>query len=191
MNEILIWAIPPLSPQQSDLPHFLDNISIHAPPLLKIPFPDHIIRDNHKIIGRKTLSSWYFGSGSLESIYFDYFYTSKFQRFKIIIEPDLSDTSLHVLNMSKFISRDISIGPFNVFDYRICDDALVHFWNNGSHKAWGAFAGLTSAPFTNAVTRWNGYFHSLCPTSGRFVYRPYDGEGRSSCSNRIVVVDLF
>jgi len=47
-EEILIWAIPPLSPQSSDLPdRFLDNDPIHIPPLFKIPFPDDVLRHTH------------------------------------------------------------------------------------------------------------------------------------------------
>ena len=66
--------------------------------------------------------------------------------------------------------------------YRICEDVLVHFWRN--RRTWGAHTGLRSAPFTNAVTRWKGCMDSLCPTSGRCVYRIGDGD-------RIVVVDLL
>ena len=167
---VLIWAIPPLSPQPSDLcEHFLDNNPTHIPPLLKIPFPDGIIRHT-EILKWMTVSSWYFGS---ESIYFDIFYTdSKLQRFKIIIKPDLSDASLHFMNMSEIISYDLmkSLTAYEVCEeYRICEDALVYFWNN-NNKTSGTYAGLISAPFTNVVTQRDGYLHSLCPTSGRFVY---------------------
>ena len=78
----------------------------------------------------------------------------------------------------------------------ICEDAFVYFWNNG--KTWGAYTGLTSAPFTSVVTRWNGGVNSLCPTSGRFV--SYAGNSSSGNDDddvgdfdfrKIVVVDLF
>jgi hypothetical protein len=71
--------------------------------------------------------------------------------------------------------------------YRICEDALVYFWNN--RKMWGAYAGLTSAPFTNGVTRWRGCVNSLCPTSGRYVYT--DDSYMGFNFKRIAVVDLF
>ena len=140
-----------------------------------------------------TVSSWYFGS--LDSIYFNVLYTdSKLQRFKIIIKPDLSDASLHFINMSEFISDDLknSLEAYRIQvcdGYRICEDALVWFWNNPSRKTWGTYTGLTStpSPLTNVVTRWNGQVESLCPTSGRFVYCTDDGFIR----RRIVVVDLF
>ena len=83
------------------------------------------------------------------------------------------------------------------YTYRICEDALVYFWTD--RKKWAAYAGLTSAPFTNVVARWNfstsapfissatgwdDYVVSLCPTSGRLVYCIDGGD-------RIAVVDLF
>jgi hypothetical protein len=76
--------------------------------------------------------------------------------------------------------------------YRICEDVLVYFWNNhydSRNKTWGANTGLTSAPFTNVVTRWNGWVESLCPVLGRFVYFANDGDELEN--NRIVVADLF
>lgn len=183
IEEIFIWAIPPLSPQPSDLRHFLDNNSTHTPPLLRIPFPDGIVR-THENYRWLTVSSWYL---SLDSVYIDFFYTSKLQRFNIIIKPDLSDASLHVINISNFISDDLmlSLGEDYICDYRICEDAFVYFWNNSSSKTWVAYTGLISAPFTNVLKQWNGQVGSLCPASGRFVYRFEDGEGR------IAVVDLI
>jgi hypothetical protein len=188
VDEILIWAIPPLSPpQQSDFPHFPDNNSTHIPPLFKIPFPDDVVRHSHEILGRMTLSSWYFGSGSLESVYFDFFYTSKLQRFKIIIKPDLSDASLHVISISEFIS-DGSITSTRrhiARDYKICEDSFVYLRNNlNSTSTEHAASILTSAPSSNVVMQWDGHVDSLCPTSGRSVYWAHWGR-------RIVVVDLF
>jgi hypothetical protein len=79
-----------------------------------------------------------------------------------------------------------SLKAYRIRDgYMICEDALVYYWNN--HKTWGAYTGLTSAPFTNVVTRCNGHINYLCPTSGRFVCRTDDehyGLG-------IDLVDLF
>lgn len=107
---------------------------------------------------------------------------AQIRRFKINIKPDLSDASLHVVNMSAIISKDLkkSLDEGEVRGgYKICEDALVCVWNN--RRTWGAYAGLTSAP--NVVTRlWNGYIDSLCPTSGRCVYHTDD---------RVAVVDLL
>jgi hypothetical protein len=183
--------MPPLSPQPLDLRHFLDNNSTHIPPLLKIPYPDGIVRHT-PILMWMTVSSWYFGSW--ESVYFDIFYKdSTLQRFKIVIKPDLSDVSLHFICMSEITSNDLM--DYVVVDgvcnaYMIYEDALVYCWND--HKGWGAYAGLTSAPFTNIVTRWNGHTDSICPTSGRFVNyakkRRVDGS-LQPC--RIDIADLF
>ena len=183
---ILIWAIPPLSPQQSDFRHFLDNNSTHTPPVLKIPFPDGVIR--HVPIFRwMAVSSWYFASW--DSIYFEILYVDAIvQRFKLIVQPDLSDASLHVMNMTETISDDLMKSlkmGWSCEGYRVCEDSLVYFWDNLNRKTWGAYAGSTSAPFNNFFTRWNGGIDSLCPTSGRLVY--YSDNSKSG----IVVADLF
>jgi hypothetical protein len=138
-----------------------------------------------------TPSSWYIGSW--ESVYFDLFSTdSRLQRFKLIIKSDLSDASLHFINMSKLTLNDLktAIDAFRFCDgYRFCEDALVIFWIN--YKDWGAFTGLTSAPFTSVVTRWNFGLgtdsESFCPTSGRFVYRTSDYDDDGNIAGRIVV----
>jgi hypothetical protein len=122
---------------------------------------------------------------------------SKLQRFKLVIKPDLSDASLHFINMSEITSNDLNtaIDAFWLSDsYRICEDALVIFWNNYVNR--GAFTGLTSAPFTNVATRWNFGIEaeSFCPTSGRFVYRIsdyHDDDDGSFIAGKIVVVDLL
>ena len=157
------------------------------PPLFKIPFPDGIVRHT-PILRWMTVSSWYFGS--LESFHFDILYKdSKLQRFKIIIEPDLSDASLHVVDMSEMFSDDLMESLETIYmlceGYRICEDSLVCFWNLNNRGTWGAYTGLMSTPFTNVVTRWtrNEHLKSLCPTSGRFVYCADDG--------KIIVADLF
>ena len=71
--------------------------------------------------------------------------------------------------------------------YKICEDALVYFWND--RNAWGVYAGSASTPFTNIVTQWDGLIGSLCPTSGRCLYCYDDGD--SSLNIKMVVVDLF
>ena len=187
-EELLIWAIPPLTPHQLDFRDFLNHNSTHLPPLLKIPFPDGILRDI-PIAGWMAVNSWYFGSPA--SAYFDILYWDLIlQRFKLIIEPDLNDGSLHFINESKFNFNSGDLFKlYRVCGYRICEDALVYFWNDS--KTWGVYTGLRSAPFTftNIITQWNGYIDSICPASGRYVYRTYDGDGNIGRS--IVVVDLF
>ena len=181
---ILIWAIPPLSPQQSDLRDFLNNNSTHTPPLLKIPFPEDTIR-HIPVVGWMPVDFWYFDLWAFDILYED----SILVRYKIILKPDLSDGSFHVINMSEFISDDMRNSQ-RVCKYRICEDALVYFWNNRK-MTWGAYAGSKSVPFkfTNVATRSKGYIDSLCPASGRYVCRIFDGVG--SIGKSIFVVDLF
>ena len=137
-----------------------------------------------------TLSSWYFGS---EPVYFNIYYTdskeSKLQRLKIVIKPDLSDASLHVINVSEIVSDDLK-NALKLYRFekklQICENALVYTWNYPD--AWEAYVGLTSASFTNFLTRWDGRVRSLCPTSGRSVCRDFEGD---FFNDRILVADLF
>ena len=55
--------------------------------------------------------------------------------------------------LKRYQSYDVCEG------YQICEDALVFFWND--RMTWGTYTGLTSAPFTNVVTRWDGNVDSL------------------------------
>ena len=195
IDEILIWEIPPLLPQQPDLHHFLDNNSTHIPPLFKIPLPDDVLRHNHEILGRMTLSSWYFGSGFLNSVYFNFFFTSKIQKCKLFIKPDLSDATLHLINISGSISDDIvtclaQLAQFNDCKHKIYEDALVYLLNTPSRTSRYTGLILTSAPSSNIVMLWNGAVEFLCPTSGRFVYWPHRRDEDSSSSG-ISIVDLF
>ena len=136
-----------------------------------------------------TVASWYFGS-----VYFDVLYSdSELQRFEIIIKPDLSDASLLPINVPEILP-EIDFIFRACEEYRICDNALIFFWNNP--KMWGTFTGLTSAPFTNIIARWtlnvSGHVNvkSLCPASGRFVYHD-DGADDGHLFRKMVVADLF
>jgi hypothetical protein len=126
---------------------------------------------------------------------------SEIQKFKIIIKPDLVDVSLLAINMPEVISDNdpiFSMSGCVCVDYRICDDALVYFWNGS--RTWGTYSGLTSAPFTNIFAEWTlnrgvsglGCFFdvlSLCPASGRFVY--FDDCNGCVLDGKTVVVDVF
>jgi len=185
-KEILIWAIPPLSPQPSDpLDYSLDNDPAHIPPLFRVPILDGAL-SNAEIMGWKILSSWYFESW--EAIYFDICCrNSRFYRFKLVVKPDLSDTSLHFIDTSEF-------SPDNFFDTlfqpcRICEGSLVSHWSNPSTGKCEAYTGLTPTSFTGCDEYQIGYRHSLCAASGRFVY--VQGVGDDFADERIVVVDLL
>ena len=162
-------------------------VKFHLP--LKIPFPDGSAPHDYAIFEWMTVTPWHLAS--LESFHFDVLYTnSKLQRFKIIIKPDFSDSSIHVINKPEVISDKNFLSQLELDEdcpghYRICDGAHVYFWNN--YKRWNTFTGMTSAPFTNIVSQWTSghQVDSLCPASGRYVYRD------RSWSDKIYVVDLF
>ncbi|KAF8801201.1 hypothetical protein BYT27DRAFT_7245340 [Phlegmacium glaucopus] len=87
---ILIWAIPPLSPQT---PNFYDKDHPQFLPLFTIPFP----HGPAVTFEWRTMSSWYIGSS--QPLYFDKVYEggTQVQCFKIVIKPDLSDATLHII----------------------------------------------------------------------------------------------
>ena len=177
---VLIWAIPPLSPQ---LPYFSDRNPTHMPPpLFRIPFPDishHLAR-----IRWNTISSWYFGSS--HPLYFDMLCRdSKLHRFQIMLSPDLSTASLQVINTSEQAPHDFDDIFFD--DYRICEDTLVSCWiytdQYQDQPENGVYTGLTSVRFFNVTsdrrsapkvllpdTGYLDLFYS-CPASGRFVIK--------------------
>ena len=173
-SSVLIWAIPPLSPQPLDLSsHYATNMA----PLFTIPFPDSIgLVSEHT--RWKTISSWY--SGSSQPLYFDALCQGRLHRFQIVLKPDLSTASLRVINTSEPT-------PHNVIfdDYRICEDALVSCWRENDYhpqnRSCGVYTGLTSARFADVISRGGpaskmvlpnigrNYVLHLCPASGRFV----------------------
>ena len=103
-------------------------------PLFKIPFPDGTVSHTHIVDPFLFFfpGSWESVSGCFDILYSD----SKRQRCKIIIKPDLSDASIHFinLNISEIISDDLK--HFKLYRaceaYRICENAIVYFWNDVS-----------------------------------------------------------
>ena len=140
----------------------------------------------------KTISSWYFGSS--QPLYFDMLCRhSRLRRFKLIVKPDLSDATLHVINSSQLTPHTFEYEIAQ--SYRICEDTLVYCWTDDRYELERGVNMLTSAHFTN-VTSHGGptpkmllpdigpdcrYFS--CPASGRFV-------GLDSNKN-VVVHDFF
>ena len=192
---VLIWAIPPLLPQSPD---FFDHNPTHMPPpLFAIPFPDNSHRPVR--IDWTTISSWYFGSS--QPLYFDMLCEdSKLHRLQIILKPDLTNASLHVVNTAELTPHDLNYVLFE--DYRICEDTLVTCWSysdsNGDQHHWqcGVYTGLTSPLFANGISHGgpaakmllpdSRAYHDLflCPASGRFVR--LDNE-----SNSVAILDFF
>ena len=180
---VLIYAIPPLSPQP---PNFYDIHPTHIPPLFKVPFPDDIVVHSDFIEWKK-ISSWYFGSS--QPLYFDMLCRDpKLHRFEIILKPDLSTASLHVINTSE--PTPLHFETESLDDYRICEDTLFSCWcyaarafNTPSRNKyqWAVYMGSTSARFSNVTSNDSpaakmllpeiGLYckYILCPASGRFV----------------------
>ena len=186
---ILIWAIPPLSHQP---PVFFDHNPTHIPPLFTIPFPDGIELDFERLRWNK-IDPWYLGFS--QPLYLDVSSrdsSSKLHRFQIMLKPDLSTASLHVINTLTF-THDFNGVIFK--DYRICEDTLVSCWSHWDRLEGGVYTGLTSARFANFSSHdgpaakmplpdiGSEYNLCCCPASGRFVRLDY--------SNRVAVLDFL
>ena len=187
---IFIWAIPPLLPQPPD---FSDHNLTTVPPLFTIALPDDFAFHPERIRWN-TISPWYCGSS--QHLYFDmYCRDSKLHRFQVMLEPDLSTASLHVINTDEPIPHDLSYVYLQ--DYMICEDALVSCWFYLDHgDQCGVYTGLTSARFADIIPQGgpasqmllpdvsHQYDLFLCPASARFVLLV-------SSRNSIIVLDYF
>ena len=191
---ILIFAIPPLSPRP---PNFLDRNHTHIRPLFTIPFPDGIV-DHIKFMEWKTLSSWYFDSTFL---YFDVFrLDSKVYRFQIILKPDLSTASLHVINFFETLVFPHELSYITGQNYRICEDNFVSCWfyeyhnfNHPGQYQCGVYSGLKFTRF-GVISHGGPAVASglsdrplllfACPASGRSVLLDID-------NHCVVVFDFF
>ncbi|KAF8805098.1 hypothetical protein BYT27DRAFT_7193348 [Phlegmacium glaucopus] len=181
---ILIWAIPPLSqPANFDF----DNLA-RLPPLIRLKFPDDLAL---QLPTWRTLSSWYFGSS--QPLYFDMVHAGhlRLQRFKLIIKPDLSDATIHLINILQLTARD-SEGAATPSTSNICEDILVSFWD--TFDQCGIYTGSILSHPTNTIpfvvsmvlpVDGCGHSHSLCPASGRFVHLDWGD------IDRIVVFDFL
>ena len=190
---VLIWAIPPLSPQPPD---FSDHNHTHMPPpLFKIPLPGiflHPARINHVVC------AWYFGS--LQPLYFGMLCQDTLYKFQIILKPDLSAASLHVINNSEItMHRNLNIASSS--NYMICEDTLVSFCIHSDPRSNGyqwrcevytesisprLANGISPGGFTGKIVlpdTENDSILFLCPASGRLV--------RLDSRNSVDVLDFF
>ena len=131
-----------------------------------------------KLIEWKTVSPWYFCSS--HPLYFDMLCQGLLHRFKLIVKPDLSDASLHVINTFQRTTHNFDYTSFE--SYRICEDTLVSCWEYfpGPYHC-GLYTGLTSARFADVISHDGPATRMLlsdvgcdfrlfsCPASGRFV----------------------
>jgi hypothetical protein len=183
-KSILIWAIPPLSPQPLDFFNPTGNLT-HVPPLFTIPFPDGI--NLHSRLSQwNMMSSWYFGSS--QPLYFDAL-DSKLYRFQIMLKPDLSTASLNLINTSEFPLHD-----FNCVMFPVSCWSYTYYNGCWDHFQCGVNMGLMSDRFARVISH-SGTTKMLypdlerrrillwCAASGRFV-------GLVS-GNSIAVIDFF
>ena len=213
-KEIFIWAIPPLSPQPPD---FFDHHPIHIPPHFIIPIPGDIENQlSPELLIWSTLSSWYFGSS--QPLYCDLLGLlnsggdSTLHRFQLMIEPDFSTASLHLINTPEISPLEFRNVYFQ--DYMICEASLVscfiysnrNYDSDSSHGSCqdeynqvGLYTGLTTdAFFSNGIIPSDGpavnmllpdigseYHLFPCPASGRFV------RADPSDSDSVAVLDFF
>jgi hypothetical protein len=187
---VLIYAIPPQSPQP---PEIYDHSL--TPLLITVPFPDGTAPVRRIW---NTISSWYFSSS--QSLYFDTVCEEfNLHKFQIIVEPDRSTASIHLINTSDLTKEDyICLSPEG---YRICEDTLVSCWVYNdycqSEFKCGVYAGLTSPDSAHGISHGGPsgkmllpdmgrrYLLNGCPASGRFIR--LDG----SNLNSIAVLDFF
>ena len=181
VEEILIWKIPPLSPQP---PNFSGEDPTLLPPDIRVEFPDcHEFYP--KFSAWRLMSSWYIDNSRplhLDKIYIG-LEDSHLDRFKITIKPDLSDVTLHFLNTLPI--DDGEHGEHHI-DYpnfsasMLCEDTLVSCWN--ATDGCGLYTGSMLSRPPNAMlhgdikmslpikrSTWER-FDPICPASGRVVY---------------------
>ena len=169
-HEVLIWGIPPLSPHPPD---FIDDNPIHISPLLKTSLPDDISRNSEPIRWEMILD-WY--TDTLQSIRLGVSTELNFYNVEMVIKPDLSDISLHVINTCQrvplvsqyYIFEDHThVSQADVLNY---DESIIHIWSTSSRPP-----NIISpeSPITLTVSLPGAHdflFPSSCPASGRFVY---------------------
>ena len=179
IDNILIYAIPSLSPLDDD-----HNHPTLLPPLFRIPFPSELVPTTGLFFWKSMYNciGWY--SGPSQPLYFNILCRdSRLLDFEIVIEPDLSDASLHLINASQ-PSQNTLPQP-----YRICEDTFVSCGNmTYQNKGTVHIRSMSSSP-TNDISPDGHVFlelggtdsvldlgpfgigsNSLCPASGKFVY---------------------
>jgi hypothetical protein len=179
-HKVLVWGIPPLSPHPPD---FLNDNPPISPPL-KTSLPDHIAR-KYKRIRWEEILDWYAGSSQSIHLGISEFSVEdldlNIHNVKIVIKPDLSDISIHVINTCQ-LAPDFHTILYP--KYHILED---HTHVSQAHLV-DAHEGMicirsTSSPPSNIISPERPIFLKLslpglgglrgstsCPASGRFVY---------------------
>jgi hypothetical protein len=195
-QEVLVWGIPPLSPHPPDL---LNDNPTHISPLLKTSLPDDITR-NSELILWETILNWYAGSSQSIHLGVSAEDWDSNHNVKIVIKPDLSDISLHVINTCQLAPDFHTLYP----RYHILEDHthVSQAYLMDDHEGM-IYIRSTSSPPSNIISSESPIFlklslpgveaHSMstssCPASGRFVYIPRDDTLEDNLE--IVVVDFL
>ena len=190
---VLIWAIPDLLPQPPDFFDYnpWNSIESHTPPLLAISFPDKAV----PLRGWRTTSPWYYSFSN--TLYFDMLHEdATLLRFRILLEPDLNSSTLHLVNILEIncddflhdMAKDCNICESSLFSCRLYDDSL-------SGRSWHHdltlihfFSASHSSPIAKVIfPELSGMYHLLsCPATGRLMVL-FDLDG----SNKLVELDLY
>jgi hypothetical protein len=174
-HKVLIWGIPPLSPHPPD---FL-NDNTHISPLLKTSLPDDITRNSEGIQWEMILD-WY--AGSSQSIHLGVSTEdSNIHNVEIVIKPDLSDISLHVINTCQLTCNFHTI-LCPQYQYHILEDHthVSQVYVMDDHEGKMHIRSMSSRP-PNIISPESPIKLTLllpgahkrvtsCPASGRFVY---------------------
>ena len=188
-HKVLVWGIPPLSPHPPD---FLHQNPTHISPLLKTSLPDDIIRNSECIVW-ETILDWYAGSSQSIHLGVSAEDWDLNHDVKIVIKPDLSDISLHVINTCQLVPDFCTIlrPQYHIFEdhthvsqpYIIDkDEGRIHMRSTSSRLP----NILPERPIILKLSLPGlRVLPSSCSASGRFVYFPWD-----HC-HEIVVVDFL
>jgi hypothetical protein len=183
-HEVLVWGIPPLSPHPPDL---LDDNPTHISPLLKTSLPDNIARKSKRIRWEMILD-WY--AGPSQSIHLGVSTELvDLHNVEIVIKPDLSDISLHVINTCQLTSDFYNIlrPQYHIFeDHTHVSEVFVR------HNESCIYIRSISSP-PNIISPESPILSlgapqrisTSCPASGRIVHFPWNN------SHEIIVVDFL
>ena len=189
-RQILIWGVPPLSPHHP--PDFHNDNPTHISPLLKTSLPDDITR-NSKRIRWEMILDWY--ADSLQSIHLGVSTeVLNMHHVEIVIKPDLSDISLHVIHTWQLAPgfHTILWPQYHIFeDYTHVSQAYVMNDRKGKMHIWSTSSRPPNvispeSPITLTLSLPGALLiPSPSSASGRFVYVPRNP------SHDIVVVDFL
>lgn len=190
-EEILVWVIPQLSSQPPD---FYDPNPTHVPPSFTISLPDDLIH-KMEISQWLILPDWY--SVSSHSICFGLLSNDlKLYDLQLIIKPDLSDISLHVIDTCVIDTRQLIAEGYTPYPRNICEDTHLSCELLERRNRCTLYIRSTSSCHPNIIPPecpivlqlslpdTSLFYVESCAASGRFVHS-------SMCDPRRIVVADF